>query len=87
LTSSPKRPRAINAQLVFGEEQKVAINKEVLNQSIGETRPEFRLSEYNRVRKELFDNLKDDQKQAYMEQAAKRNKELGDEPDRSVIFA
>lgn len=89
--SSPKRPRAINAELVFGEEKKATITEEVLKQSSGRTsegsRPEFKLSEYNKVRKELFNNLEDNQKQAYMEQAATRNNEFRDGPDRTMVFA
>lgn len=83
VTSSPKRPRAINAELVFGEEQKAVINEELLKR--GQT--SFKLSEYNSARKELFNNLDDNQQHAYMEKAATRNKELMGEPERSAIFA
>jgi hypothetical protein len=90
LTFSPKRPRATNAELVFGEDQKVAISQEVLNRS-GQTgerdKPEFKLSEYNSVRKQLFNNLDEDQKSAYKEKAATRNEELRGEPEKSLIFA
>jgi hypothetical protein len=90
LTSSPKRPRAINAELVFGEEQKVAINEIVLKRSSNQTseggKPKFKLTEYNSVRKELFNNLDDNQKHAYIEKAAIRNEGFTGEPERSVIF-
>jgi hypothetical protein len=72
---------------VFGEEQKAAISQEVLNRSGGQTGPEFKLSEYNSVRRQMFNNLVEDQKRDYMEKAAIRNKELRGEPEKSLIFA
>jgi hypothetical protein len=87
--STPKWPRATNAELVFGKEQKVVIDEELLKRSSDRTQEEsneFKLSEYNSVRKQLFNNLDDKQKEAYSEKATTQNKQLKDGPERSIIF-
>ena len=75
----------MNAELVFGEDQKVTISQELSNRTGGER--DFKLSEYNNIRRQLFNNLDEDQKRAYMEKATTRNEELREEPEKSLIFA
>ena len=75
---------------MFGDEQKVAISQEVLDRSSGQSGGRdkaFKISEYNSVRRQLFNDLDEDQKRAYMEKAATRNEELRGEPEKSLIFA
>lgn len=90
MTPSPKRPRAINGELAFGEEQKEAVKKEVLKRSGDQTKegdsPKFQVSQYNSVRREMFNNLDDNQKRVFMTKAETRNKELMGGPERSIIF-
>ena len=84
-----KRPCATNAELVFGEEQKAAINKRIAEQGTGEggSAPEFSITQYNTARKQLFNDLDDNEKRTYEEKAATKNKEFKSDPDKSVIFA
>jgi hypothetical protein len=81
---SSKRPRATNAELVFGEEQKATINERI---NEGGNMPEFNIAQYNSVRKQLFKGLSEDEKHAYEEKATRKNESRKGEPDRSIIAA
>jgi hypothetical protein len=87
-TATSKHPRAANGLGVFAEEHKGKIVEKMAEQQQqeGGVPKRVNLPRYHAIRQELYDQLTDEERQAYQAKAAEQNKARKTLPERSENF-